>query len=187
MFKTGVVVESDKESTYIVTCDSEFYNLVTKDRKTPQIGEIYTGEIYTPGKYFYKLIFFAMGISLITFMIFNILSNNTPVYSVVIDINSSIQFKVDKFNKILKVQPLNNRGADLVKDLELDDKTLDIALTMLLEKAEKLKYLEEFHLKKDTSVGVYMTNHKNALPSLTSFKNKAKQLKITVQINDNGK
>ena len=154
MFKTGVVVESNKESTYIVTCDSEFFNLVTKDRKTPHIGEIYTGEIYIPGKLFYKLIFFIVVISLLTFLIFNIISNNTPVYTVVIDINSSIQFKVDKFNKILKVQPLNNRGADLVKDLELDDVTLDTALTTLLEKAEELKYLEEFRLKKDTSVCV---------------------------------
>ena len=33
MLKTGIVLESTKESTSIMTCDCEFFNLKTKNNK----------------------------------------------------------------------------------------------------------------------------------------------------------
>ena len=54
MLKTGIVVETNKAFTYIVTCDSEFFNLKTQSLITPHIGEIYTGPIYEKGTHFIK-------------------------------------------------------------------------------------------------------------------------------------
>ena len=187
MLKTGVVLEANKVSTYIITCDSEFFNLQTKNSKPPQIGEIYTGELYKRGRIFYKLILLLVIISLSSYGLMNVINKTTPVYSVVVEINSSVQLTVNNSNEILEVKPLNSKGVDLVKDLDLYHKTLDIALTMLLEKANKLKYLDSFYSKKENSIHIYITNHNNSLVYLTSFKTKADELKITVLINDNGK
>lgn len=186
MLKTGVVVDSNKISTYIMTSDSDFFKLKTKNSKVPHIGEIYTGEPYKRGRFFYKLILLSVIISLTLYGLINIIDKNTPAYSVVVDINSSIQLKVNKSSEILKVEPINSRGADLIKNMELNHKTLDIALTMLLEKADKSNYLKDFYSKKENPVCVYITAHNNISLSLTSFKSKADDLKITVLINDNG-
>ncbi|MBC8062264.1 MAG: hypothetical protein H7Y18_16570 [Clostridiaceae bacterium] len=186
LLKTGVVVEANKEFTYIMTCDCEFFNLRTKNNKPPHIGEMFTGELYVKGKVFYKLIFLAVISSLVIYGLINTIYKNTVAYSVVVDINSSIQFKVNKSNEVLKVMPLSVKGADLTKDLNLKNKTLDIALTMLLEKSHKLKYLDNFYSKKDNPIHLYMTAHNNTLIPLTAFKHKADELKITLQINDNG-
>ena len=186
MLKTGVVVQSNKVFTCVITCEGKFVNLETKIKRAPHIGEIYTSQVYKKGSIFYKLILLSVIILLITYGFINIINKNTPVYSVVVDINSSIQLEVNKTNKILKVQPLNMRGEDLVKDMDLNDKTLDTALTMLLVKADKLKYLEGFYSKKEKAIYIYITNHSNTLVSLPSFKSKADELKITVLINDNG-
>lgn len=183
-------MEANKSSTYIISCDSEFLKLKTKNSKVPHIGEIYTGEQYKKVRIFYKLILLSLIILLTTYgfiNVINIINKNTPVYSVVADINSSIELKVSKSNEILNVEPINMRGADLVKDMDLNHKTLDIALTMLLEKADKLNYLENFYSKKENPICIYITVHNNTLVSLTSFKNKADELKVTVLINDNGK
>ena len=187
MLKTGIVVETNKAFTYIVTCDSEFFNLKTQSGITPHIGEIYTGPIYEKRNPLYKIIAFFVVILLVAFGLVNYISKNTTYYTVIVDINSSIQLKINKSNELVNVQPLDAKGIILVKDLDIKGKPLDLALTMLLEKANKSKYLDNFYSRQDNPIYIWITAHNNSLVPLTSFKNKATQLKITVLINNNGK
>jgi hypothetical protein len=186
MIKTGVVLETNKTSIFIMTRESEFLKLKTKSGKAPHIGEIYTGELYKKDKPLYKLILLLVIISLITYIGINIINKITPAYSVVVEINSSIQLKVNRSNDIIAVEPMNSKGVDLVKDMELNHKSLDNALTILLEKADTLNYLKDFYSKKENPIRIYLTEHDNISIPLSSFKNKAAELKISLIINDNG-
>ncbi len=75
----------------------------------------------------------AMFIIMLAF--FNPFNSNGVYAYVALDSNTSIEFELDKNNKILKVNSFNDDTSDLLKELDLKHKSVDVAIREVIKKS----------------------------------------------------
>ncbi len=66
----------------------------------------------------------------------------TPYTYVSFDVNPSIEYSVNRFNRVLSVTAVNGDGAEIIKDLDLTNKTIDEAVKDTVEQVDKAGYFE---------------------------------------------
>jgi len=66
----------------------------------------------------------------------------TPYTYVSFDVNPSIEYSVNRFNRVLSVTAVNGDGADIIKNLDLTNKTIDEAVKDTVEQVNKAGYFE---------------------------------------------
>lgn len=64
----------------------------------------------------------------------------TPYSYVSLDVNPSIQYSVNRFGRVLHVEAVNGDGADILKNLSLDNRPIDEAVQATVEQIEKAGY-----------------------------------------------
>ena len=189
MLKTGIIIDINKSSLFIMTSNSELYEIKNRATPMPHIGEIYTGE---PVRKNYKLsksyqfILPIIAVIISFALVYSLINEYTTSYSVVLELSSSFQINLNRSSKILKVNPLNNNAADLIKDIDLKHKPIDEALLELLKKAETMNYLKNYYSNKEKPIYIYITTHNNIDVDLSSFQAYADSIKVNVIINDDG-
>lgn len=67
----------------------------------------------------------------------------TPVAAISIDINPSIEFEVNRFDRVISVTGYNDEAKTIVKDLNLQNSKYDDAIIALLESKQISRYLTE--------------------------------------------
>lgn len=81
--------------------------------------------------------------SFIFILIGGILFFNNPTSYVSIDINPSIMISTNVFDKVVKVESLNDSASEVIKDLNLYGRNVVDAVNEIVDSATKLDYIKE--------------------------------------------
>lgn len=66
----------------------------------------------------------------------------TPSMYVSLDVNPSIEYSVNRFDRVLSVRAVNDDGTDILKDLNLTNKTIDEAVKDTVQEISKKGYFK---------------------------------------------
>lgn len=151
-------------------------------RLKPAVGEFYTGELVkaTP---FYKYAAAAASLAFVLFSGTATYAYYTPTSSVVVDINPSIELKLNKWNRIIKAIPLNGDGEKVLNSLNVKHKSVNDGLDSIIEEAKKDNFINDDYIKsgKIITVSVEGDDSENKL-NLSEFTDYAKKNNLKVDI-----
>ncbi|CDF57600.1 anti-sigma factor domain-containing protein [Thermobrachium celere] len=148
MIKKGIVVEVNNNEAVLFTQTGEFIKFKSKEKL--QIGQEYT---YTS----INLKPFLIAASLIICILFgSFLTVYNQVYaSIVITINPKIKIDINKFNRIIKIIPLNKDGEEITSSIKLKNKNINDGLILIINKAKEKKYItDEYYNNKSKKINI---------------------------------
>ncbi|ENJ9654034.1 anti-sigma factor domain-containing protein [Clostridium botulinum] len=184
MNKKGIVMEIHKNNVGILTSSGEFI-YVANSTVSPNLGEIYESEEIKLKSSAYKNIkkFSLMAASLLIIFICSIFikTYNAPVSSVTIKINPSIRLQANRWNKVINVTPLNKDGTNLLKNLNLKNKSLEKGIDLILEEAKKENYINNDYKNSSKAISINFTGDTSSL-NLSNIENNLKNLKVKYNI-----
>ncbi|MBO0573855.1 anti-sigma factor domain-containing protein [Clostridium botulinum] len=184
MNKKGIVMEIHKNKVSILTSSGEFI-YVANSTVSPNLGEIYESEEIKLRSSAYKNIkkFSLMAASLLIIFICSIFikTYNAPVSSVTIKINPSIRLQANRWNKVINVTPLNKDGTNLLKNLNLKNKSLEKGIDLILEEAKKENYINNDYKNSSKAISINFTGDTSSL-NLSNIENNLKNLKVKYNI-----
>jgi len=112
-------------------------------------------------------------IFIILFVFFNPFNSNGVYAYVAIDCNTSVEFELDKNNKILKVNYFNEDSSDLLKELDLKHQSVDVAIREVIKKTNSSK--------STVLISACLKEQRN-MESAVSVKNESEEFKKLVDI-----
>lgn len=136
----AVIIDKENGSAFVMTQNGQFKKI--KDRPEYMIGnsiEIRTNPLKS------HFIRFAAA-ALIIISIFTLMINSMPsnVYAYVyLDINPSIVAAVDKNNKVIKVNALNDDGDKLIKSINYKIMDIESFIKVSIDKANSLGFIKK--------------------------------------------
>ena len=185
MTKTCVFLKIEKRSVLLMTSTGEFVK-VKLSSKLPKIGDNYTGAILKEKKHFNQYIAAAV-------LLFVFLSGGgaytyfTPVATIEMNINPSIEIKINRFNKIIRYSPLNSDGKTILEHLDIRNKNIDEALILVVDQAKKENFINANYIAQGKTISVkILSKDKSRTINLDKFEECIAQNKINTQINNNG-
>ncbi|AKN30661.1 hypothetical protein Ccar_07385 [Clostridium carboxidivorans P7] len=185
--KKGIVISVEKKFVSILTCDGEFLNVyVDNERNIPNIGEEYEGLLTKKGTISSNLFKYAAA-CLIFFMILSggsAYAYYTPVSTIVVNINPSLEMKLNRWDRVIDVKPLNEDGVKLLKEINIKNDVVDKALMEILERSEKDKFINEDYTKENKIVTLNIEGKKDV--DLSGFKKEIDKEKLNLRIDKNG-
>lgn len=181
MTKTGIVTQINKNIIYLMTSGGEFVRVKLKGA-TPNIGEIYSGEVYFERKVFRLP---AIAAAMFAFMILSsgLYTYYTPVAAITIDINPSVKLHINRWNRIIKATPLNEDGEKILTNLSLANKSPEKGLELIVSQAEKDNFINEDYKSKDKVISVHVVEKKEDQINLSGFQTaiEKQNLKVTIK------
>lgn len=185
MRKAGKVINIEKNKVHIITANKEFAT-VQKHTIEPIIGALYAGEEFqkiTIWKYTLAAVFMLV----ILFSIRKLYLDNKYNFSVIVDMNCSIKMEVSSSNRIKKVEGISSGGYKIKQLIVLEDKSLDEALSLILDESIKQKYLTKAHADDGFKISIFVSDNKNNTPiNLTKFEKYANERNFKLIINNDG-
>ena len=189
MTKTGIVMEINDSNIGILTPSGEFA-YVKRNSKSVTLGELYSEEILNGIKKksvnVKRLFLMAASFLLLVFLSSGIFLYNEPVSAVTIDINPSVELYVNRWNKIVKVVPLNDDGKNLVNELSIKNLDISNGIEKIYEKCKSENYITEDY-KKDKAINIQVSNLKNHQLDLSTIEKKIEDdgINIIIDMNKN--
>lgn len=186
MSKTGLVLSIQNGTALLVTDTGEFVK-VKAFYPYPKIGETYTGILKresNPIKYVIAavVLFLIFITGKITYIYY------TPVATVNVSINPSIELKINSYDKIIKCSPLNNDGKTLLKNIKLKNKNIDTALILVVDEAKNQKFITANYINEGKTILVKVSSINNSKTlKLENFQRYINKNKINTHINNSGK
>lgn len=144
----GIVVEINKKGAVILTEDGLFEAIKNRNYEVGQ--DISVTETRKPISRFAAMAASAAAVLVLTTSAG--FAYYTPTDYVSIDVNPSIEYSVNLFDRILDVKAVNDDGEKILKDLDLTNQKLEKAL---LETIDKL--IEDGYLTDDPDGGILIT------------------------------
>lgn len=184
MNKTGLVLKVDKNTATIVTTTGEFIK-VTTSKNPPKIGETYTGIVKREKKLLRPFVA-AAAIALFFLSSAGLYAYSVPAATVEVTINPSIELKLNYFNKIIKSIPLNEDGNTLLKNIDLKNKSIDEALTLIVSQAKKDNFINEAYIDEGKVISVKILS-KNKNLNISNFEKYIDNNELNTNIDNNGK
>lgn len=183
---TGVVIKIYAKYVCVRTVNGEFINLTLKDY-TPNVGDIYTGTIYSGTAL--KRVKAIILISVVLLILFgqNLYFYLIPSATIVVNIPPSIQLKVNKWDRIISVKGLQSSGKNLTDSIKLKNKSLDEGLKLIIETAKSEDVINKKYIANDNSVTIYVCCDENKNIDLIKFDEFMKHESLKYQVNNNGK
>lgn len=68
---------------------------------------------------------------------------NSTSYYVSLDVNPGVVMKVNRFERVIDTEAVNEEAEELLKDLKLKNKEVEEAVTLVVDRATGLKYIED--------------------------------------------
>lgn len=143
----GCILKIEESFAIVLTDDTKYMKIIRKDGLAVGKEIIFVKEdIYKERKANIKnisliaAVFIIMVLSTINIDPLNTLETMNYAAIVSIDINPSIEFKIDKEEKILQVEALNTEGKELI-DREFRDMFIEEAVLIVIDNAKKKKYI----------------------------------------------
>lgn len=169
--KTGIVMEIKNKKARILTPSGEFVE-VKINGSTPTIGSVYTGtQIRKIPFYKYAAAAACLIISISTGGA--AYAYYTPTAS--ITLNTDLELKLNRWNKIIKALPLNENGKELLSSMNLENRDVNDGLGLIMEKSEQ----------NGLEISLDITSKEDKLVDLSKFKDSSKKKKLDVKINYN--
>ncbi|MDT8717307.1 hypothetical protein IAI10_11615 [Clostridium sp. 19966] len=176
---SGIVIKKKRNLSYIITAHGDINSI--NPSQEAEVGEIATGKLKNDrniSSVIVKAALFMIAISLAT--TFYLFENKTM--TITLDSAFSVQLQINRWNKVIKVVPLNSKGDQLKASLKLTNMLYDDAIKEILEKANNSKIIT-----KDSNVMIYISqNTENVSNSLKATKKYIDESKLSVIINNNG-
>lgn len=97
----------------------------------------------------------------------------TPYSYVSLDVNPSIEYEVNRFNRVINVTAVNDDGAEIINNLDLENKTIDEAIEDTITEINEQGYFGE-----DETGGVVIATSNDDTDKATEL---AKDLEETAQ------
>ncbi|MPQ30780.1 anti-sigma factor domain-containing protein [Clostridium estertheticum] len=182
MNKTGIVINIINKKAGIMTSSGEFlYIKISKG--LPNIGEIYTGKLYNKNLFIYK---YVISVASLMFMIVSSAyahSYYTPVSTIILRINPSISIDANKWNKIISSKPLNSDGAQILNNIKLKNKSIDVGLGLLVKEAKTENFINEKYVSDKKVVNLDIKSTKPISIDISNFEDTIGSNNLNVNIN----
>ncbi|MGF6991463.1 hypothetical protein M2150_002741 [Lachnospiraceae bacterium PM6-15] len=151
--KSGIVFDLNNKKGTIMVNGGEFISV-------PRDAQWEIGDVVQIERKHLGIKQLAVLAALVGIMLFGSASGYKLYYSQValisIDVNPSIEFSLNRFNKVIGIKGYNEEGAQIVSDLQLKNKSYNEAIKILLQSEEMKAYV-----KKDSQVEVAVYAKKN--------------------------
>lgn len=174
MIKKGIVIGYENNKAILMTNEGEFISINSKENL--EIGQEY---VYRAKKiYNFKGMLIAASIALFVFssLLYNMYF--TVYAAITVSINPKIRFEINRFERIIKVLPLNEDAQKIISDIKLTNKKLDNGLVIFVNKAKEKNYItEEYYEGKSKSIEVTLDEKK---VNLSEFYSEIKKQKLNL-------
>ncbi|MCP1111543.1 anti-sigma factor domain-containing protein [Ohessyouella blattaphilus] len=151
--KSGIVFDLNNKKATIMVNGGEFISV-------PRDAQWEIGDVVQIERKHFGIKQLAVLAALVGIMLFGSASGYKLYYSQValisIDVNPSIEFSLNRFDKVIGIKGYNEEGAQIVSDLQLKNKSYNEAIKILLQSEEMKAYV-----KKDSQVEVAVYAKKN--------------------------
>ncbi len=139
----GIVVEKNSESSVLLLSDGTFRTVKTTDEL--QIGTVIymNNEARSTAFYLKKAIPMVAAVFVMAFLGIGVYSWTIPVQYINIDINPSVELVINRYDRIIQFNPLNDDGEKLLKSVDLQLKKYEKGVNAVIESAKDLGYLED--------------------------------------------
>lgn len=187
MNRSGIVMKIDKKAAFLMTSSGEFVK-VKISGKAPEIGEDYAGSVVVKTNIFKHA---AIAASLMFLFITGggayAYAYYTPVTSVVVDINPSIELKANRFDKVIKANPLNEDAKVILSEVDLKNQTLDNALNLIVQESKEHNYINDAYIESGKAITVKIdSKNKNKHFELPKFEQYVNDNDLKVKIKEKG-
>lgn len=140
----GVILEIKGNKAVVLSKDGDFKVIKLKSKCFYNVGDEI--EVEREGMFYYtrSLALYAAVFLIFSIIAFSIYYNMMiPVMYVSIDINPSLEFEVNRLERVIDVNFYNEDGANIVGDKKaFKNKTLEEAVKLVINKAKENKYME---------------------------------------------
>ncbi|MCB2361759.1 anti-sigma factor domain-containing protein [Clostridium estertheticum] len=182
MNKTGIVINIINKKAGIMTSSGEFlYIKISKG--LPNIGEIYTGELYKKNLFIYKYVISVASLMFVLVSSAYAHSYYTPVSTIILRINPSISIDANKWNKIINSKPLNTDGALILNNIKLKNKSIDVGLGLLVKEAKTENFINEKYVSDKKVINLDIKSSKPISIDISNFENTIGNNNLNVKIN----
>lgn len=185
MTKKGIVMETHTNKVCIMTDEGEFVEVKAKG-KLPAIGSVYSNTIYKKIPV-YKYISTAACLLFFILLGTQAYAYYTPVASVLININPALELKINKWDRIIKIIPVNADGKTILSSINIKNKSLDDGLDIILGEAEKENFIDIKYIDSDNIITVNIKNKNDKPLDLPKFEEHADKKNLKFKIITNNK
>jgi len=186
MTKTGIVLQLEKNKAILMTATGEFVK-VKITSKAPKAGETYTGKIYKKN----NLMKYATAVACLLLIFLSgsgAYAYYSPVSTVQVSINPSMELKLNRFNRIIKYVPLNKDGEVLLSHLNIKNITIENGLYKIVEEAKKENFINDNYIKAGKIISISITSgDKRKSLKLSKFEKYMADNKLNLNLKSNGK
>jgi len=186
MTKTGIVLQLEKNKAILMTASGEFVKVKIAS-KAPKAGETYTGKIYKNN----NLMKYAATVACLLLIFLSgggAYAYYSPVATVQVSINPSLELKLNRFNRIIKYVPLNKDGEVLLSHLNIKNITIEDGLYKIVEEAKKENFINDNYTKAGKIISISITSgDKSKSLKLSKFEKYLADNKLNLNLKSNGK
>lgn len=185
--KKGLVMELKGKNAYIMTSSGEFVKVkIDKDKTLPAVGGEYSSTIFENpfiGISKFKnvvaacLLFFILSLGGGTFAYY------TPTSTVTININPSIEFKINRWSRVLSSSALNSDGEKVLSEIKPKNKLIKDALMMVINQSKQDKYINDNYISMGKTITINIVGKE---VNLSSLEKDLSEGSVNVKIDSNG-
>lgn len=185
--KKGLVMELQGNAAYIMTSSGEFFKVkVDKNKTLPVLGGEYTSKIFENPFMCISKFKYAVEACLLFFMLSlggGAYAYYTPTSTVTININPAIEFKLNRWSRVLSSHSLNSDGEKILLEIKTKNKSIDDALIIVINQAKQDKYINDNYANMGKTITINIVGKEVGLPSLQKELSKGN---VNVRIDSNG-
>lgn len=172
-------MEIKNKSAYILTPDGEFVKVKIKGT-VPSIGGTYSGQ---PSNKIPLSRYASIAACFILFFSFGgaAYAYYTPVASLVLKMDPSIELKINRWNKIIETLPLNDDGKTILDSVDLKNKSVNEGLNMILDEATKENLIKP-EPENDKKISLDVNSDKALDLNINEFENKVKDKNLQLEV-----
>lgn len=185
--KNGLVMNVEKDFAFIMTPNGEFLKVkIDKSKALPTIGAEYTGEVLNISSGIIGKFRYVVAASLLFFFLTlggGAYAYYTPVSTVTININPSIEFKLNRWSRVVSSHALNSDGQKILLELNTKNKPIDEALVMVVNQAKTDRYINKNYIAANKAITIDIVGKDVSLPNL---KKQLSKDTVNAKIDSNG-
>jgi len=189
MIKTGIVISISNKKAGIMTNSGEFV-YIKMSKPLPNVGEIYSGELYKRNRFNYKYALTAASLMFIFLSSGYAYAYYTPITTIVLSINPSVSLNANRWNKIISYKALNSDGSLILSNINLKNKSIDTALELLVKEAKTENFINNKYIDDKKVISVHIDSSKNESIDISNLKDIVDSSNLNMKIDtssDNNK
>lgn len=181
-------MELQGNAAYIMTPNGEFLKLkIDKNKTLPVLGGEYSSIIFETPFMFFSKFKYAVAACLLFFMVSlggGTYAYYTPTSTITVNINPSIEFKSNRWSRVISSSALNSEGEKILSEIKPRNKLIEDALTMVINQAEQDKYINDNYINMGKTITINIVGKE---VDLSSLEKELSAGKVNVKIDSNGK